>query len=120
EVGGTNDGSKYRNVLVISRYPATAESNLTQENVATAAKWDYPIEQIKLPISGYIHTVNFPALIYSGTEAVYWTSTINDSYSYTVRMKFSGSGGNEYISMYPNEVRKNGCLIRCVRDTNAN
>lgn len=123
-------GDKYRNVLVISRYPATKNSTLTQNNVRTAAKWDNPVEQIKLPISGYIHygpesdenkKTERPALIYSGTEAVYWTSsTAVGNESYTVRMKFAGDASDNQIKMYNTEVRYNGCLIRCVRDTKAN
>lgn len=122
-------GDKYRNVLVISRYPATKNSTLTQNNVRTAAKWDNPVEQIKLPISGYIHygqekgdkgTMR-PALIYSGTEAVYWTSsTASGNDSYTVRMKFAGDATDNQIKMYSIEERSKGCLIRCVRDTKAN
>lgn len=121
-------GDPYRNVLVISRYPATSTSTLTKENVATIADWNHPVEQIKLPVSGYIHTgqekvdsgTTRPALIYSGSEAVYWTSSIAGSNSYTVRMKFAGDAGSKQIMMYGSEDRSNGCLIRCVRDTKAN
>lgn len=121
-------GDPYRNVLVISRYPATSSSTLTADNVSTAVKWNNPVEQIKLPISGYIHTgqekankgTTRPALIYSGSEAVYWTSTTNSSNSYTVRMKFAGDAASNQIMMYDSEIRSNGCLIRCVRDTKAN
>ena len=138
----TNEkGDPYRNVLVISRYPATITSELKASNVRNAAKWNNPVEQIKLPISGYIHTGKeyagtteekdwwdnvknpeneYPALIYSGSEAVYWTSTTNSSKSYTVRMKFAGDAASNQIMMYDSEIRSNGCLIRCVRDTKAN
>lgn len=118
-------GDPYRNVLVISRYPATRNSTLSQENVKDAAKWSNPVEQIKLPISGYIHIgaeranqgdTNYPALIYSGSEAVYWTSEDK----HTVRMKFAGDAASNQIMMYSSEIRNNGCLIRCVRDTKAN
>lgn len=120
-------GDQRRHVLVISRYPATSESTLDEDNVSTAANWGNPVEQIRLPISGYIHlgkgrygTVERPALIYSGCEAVYWTSTKIDNVSHTVRMKFAGNNNDAQIKMYPNENRNNGCLIRCVRDTQAN
>lgn len=132
----TNDGDKgddYRNVLVISRYPATKESTLTKANVATAAQWDYPVEQVILPISGYIHTdlnsqskggkdsENRPALIYSGTEAAYWTSTpMGLDTSRSVRMKFNGNAASSQVMIFEQEIRSNGCLIRCVRDTKAN
>ena len=117
-------GDPYRNVLVISRYPATKNSTLSQGNVKDAAKWSNPVEQIKLPISGYIHIgqeyassgSNYPALIYSGSEAVYWTSED----AHTVRMKFAGDAASNQIMMYSSEIRNNGCLIRCVRDTKAN
>lgn len=131
-----NDGDKgddYRNVLVISRYPATKKSTLTKANVATAAQWNYPVEQVILPISGYIHTdfnsqgkggndsENRPALIYSGTEAVYWTSTpMGLETSHSVRMKFNGNAASSQVKMFDQEIRSNGCLIRCVRDTKAN
>lgn len=131
----TNDGDKgddYRNVLVISRYPATKKSTLSESNITTAAQWNYPVEQVILPISGYIHTdlnspgkggndsKNRPALIYSGTEAVYWTSTPEGiETSCSVRMKFNGNAASSQVMMYYNESRSNGCLIRCVRDTKA-
>lgn len=129
----TDRGDNYRNVLVISRYPATSKSTLTSNNVSTAAKWDYPVEQVILPISGYIHTDSNskniggddnnsrPALIYSGTEAVYWTSSPNSpgNKSYTVRMKFGGNSFSSQIMIFNDEIRSNGCLIRCVRDTKA-
>lgn len=122
-------GDEFRNVLVISRYPAESTSKLSLKDVTTAAQWDNPVEQIRLPFSGYIHTGNEyasygyarPALIYSGSEAVYWTSSTNgNSQSYTVRMKFAGDAASNQIMMYGTEVRYNGCLIRCVRDTKAN
>lgn len=126
-------GDDYRNVLVISRYPATKKSTLTKANVATAAQWNYPVEQVILPISGYIHTdfnsqgkggndsENRPALIYSGTEAVYWTSTpMGLETSHSVRMKFNGNAASSQVKMFDQEIRSNGCLIRCVRDTKAN
>lgn len=127
-------GDDYRNVLVISRYPATKESTLNEGNVATAAQWDYPVEKVILPISGYIHTNTNarekggiddelrPALIYSGTEAVYWTSTPigNNDKSYSVRMKFYGNKDSSQVMIFKQEIRSNGCLIRCVRDTKAN
>ncbi|MDD3038947.1 hypothetical protein [Bacteroides sp.] len=125
----SDKGDPYRNVLVISRYPATKSSTLTTGNVKYVAKWSHPVEQIKLPISGYIHigpehaisgNTNYPALIYSGSEAVYWTSTTNSYQAYTVRMKFAGDAASNQIMMYKNEIRNNGCLIRCVRDTKAN
>ena len=119
----TNKGDLYRNVLVISRYPATSASTLDMENVSEIAKWNNPVEQIKLPISGYVksdESGKAPALIYSGSEAVYWTSTTNGSSSSTIRMKFAGNAASNQIMIYENEIRNNGCLIRCVRDTKAN
>lgn len=127
----SNKGDDYRNVLVISRYPATIKSTLDTINVSKAANWDYPVEQVILPISGYIHTdsnkksdggddnINRPALIYSGTEAVYWTSSPIGNKSYTVRMKFDGNEYSSQIMIFNDEIRSNGCLIRCVRDTKA-
>lgn len=124
----SDKGDPYRNVLVISRYPATSDSKLDEKNVKSAAKWNNPVEQIKLPISGYIHTgyeyakekdTTRPSLIYSGSEAVYWTSTKNGQNSYTVRMKFAGDAASNQIMMYSTEIRSNGCSIRCVRDTKA-
>lgn len=128
---GKDRGDDYRNVLVISRYPATSKSTLDESNVSTAANWDNPVEQIKLPFSGYIHMgkeyaedknikTTRPALIYSGSEAVYWTSDTNDNKSRTARMKFAGDAASNQIMMYNIEERYNGCLIRCVRDTKAN
>lgn len=119
-------GDKYRNVLVISRYPATGSSSLSTQNVDKVANWDKPVEQVKLPISGYIHvgngseSINRPALIYSGTEAVYWTSSTTGDNSCTVRMKFAGDSNSSQIMIYNSEIRSNGCLIRCVRDTKTN
>lgn len=130
EIPNANDesdndkGDQRRSVLVISRYPATSMSTLTEENVKDAAKWSNPVEEIRLPISGYIHygkqsntsSTYRPALIYSGCEAVYWTSTPNN----TARMKFAGDNLSNQIMMFGEENHNNGCLIRCVRDTQAN
>lgn len=122
---GSDKGDQRRSVLVISRYPATSKSTLTQYNVKTATNWNNPVEQIKIPISGYVHNdgnnpSSTPALIYSGCEAVYWTSSEIGEKSYTVRMKFAGDSHDSQIKIYNDEIRNNGCLIRCVRDTQAN
>lgn len=137
-VSPNDKADPYRNVLVISRYPATSSSTLHNDAtsadvkgyVRNAAEWAHPVEQIKLPLSGYIHTgdegkngsnTKRPALIYSGAEAVYWTSTCTsgvDGY-HSVRMKFSGNDEDKQIKMFGSENRANGCMIRCVRDTKA-
>ncbi len=127
------DGSPHRNVLVISRYPATAESSLDINTVQSAAKWENPVEQIKLPFVGYIHHgyeygheaggTSRPGLIYSGSEAIYWTSTANGNNVYTFRMKFAGNALSNQIKVSSDDDKRSagyGCLIRCVRDTKAN
>lgn len=122
------DGDKYRNVVVISRYPATSTDELTESNVFQK-NWDNPVEVLKMPISGYVKADGIAGLIYSGSEVVYWTSsTINnvpDSHgprysSYTMRAKFAGDDRNNAIYLHSEEFRHSGALIRCVRDTKAN
>lgn len=119
-IDNPGDGDLYRNVLVISRYPATEKDILTETNVFTK-DWRNPVEILKFPIGGYIHATSFGAgLIYSGSEVVYWTSSTNSIFSYSVRIKFAGDKGSNSIYINNEEYRHNGALIRCVRDTQAN
>lgn len=114
------DGDPYRNVLVVSRYPATQNDDLDENNVFTK-DWSSPVEILRFPIGGYINaTYAGPGLIYSGSEVVYWTRSTNDNYSHTVRIKFAGDKGSNSIFIHNQEFRHNGALIRCVRDTQAN
>ena len=81
----------YRSVLVISRYPAKEDSELTKDNYNTDyTDWDNPVETLMLPISGYIHVDGGAALIYAGSEAIYHTSTAdtNKNKSWSFRIKF--------------------------------
>ncbi|WP_455585289.1 hypothetical protein [Bacteroides sp.] len=119
-IDNEGDGDKYRNVLVISRYPATGNDNLTTTNVFLK-NWNNPVDILKMPLSGYINANDRqPGIIYSGSEVVYWTSTTNGNVSYTMRAKFAGDSNSNSIYMNKEEFRHNGALIRCVRDTKAN
>ena len=113
----------YRSVLVISRYPAKEDSELTKDNYNTDyTDWDNPVETLMLPISGYIHVDGGAALIYAGSEAIYHTSTAdtNKNKSWSFRIKFSGDINQRYLYMWNEERRGYGCSVRCVRDKNVN
>ena len=113
----------YRSVLVISRYPAKEDSELTKDNYNTDyTDWDNPVETLMLPISGYIHVDGGAALIYAGSEAIYHTSTAdtNKNKSWSFRIKFSGDINQRYLYMWNDERRGYGCSVRCVRDKNVN
>lgn len=113
--------SEYR-VLEISRYPATSTDDLkvAASNNYHYSKydWEHPTEVLRLPISGYIHTVDEAAIIYSGIEAIYWTSeavTGNPTAS-SIRMKIGGNANDKELKIWDLERRGYGCQIRCVRD----
>lgn len=107
---------EYR-VLEISRYPATSADDLTIANYNNY-DWDHPTEVLRLPISGYIHVVEVAGIIYSGIEAIYWTSeakTGNPTAS-SIRMKLGGNDSDRELKTWDDERRGYGCQIRCVRD----
>lgn len=117
------DAQGYRSVLVISRYPADKTSTLSTSNYNTKyTDWENPVETLMLPISGYIHVEKVPALIYAGSEAIYYTSTANtgNNQSWSFRIKFSGNTYDRYLFMWNEERRSYGCSVRCVRDKNVN
>lgn len=130
EVGESycNTGSvkQKRTVLVISRYPATSEDNLTltykyggYTSNHTNYDWEHPSEVLKLPIAGYIHAdSNKAGLIYAGCETIYWTSDIGrvSNTASSVRIKIRGGSYYKALMRYDLERRGYGCLIRCVRD----
>lgn len=121
DTGG--DAQGYRSVLVISRYPAKKDSELTTTNYKTSyTDWDNPVETLMLPISGYIHVDGGAALIYAGSEAIYHTSTAdtNNNKFWSFRIKFSGDKPYRYLYMWNDERRGYGCSVRCVRDKNVN
>lgn len=106
-------------VLEISRYPATSSDNLSIDNYNNY-DWNHPTEVLRLPISGYIHADGTNAvIIYSGIEAIYWTSettnTLNNT-SYSIRMKLIGNEWDRHLKIMDKERRGYGCQIRCIRD----
>lgn len=106
-------------VLEISRYPATSSDNLSIDNYNNY-DWNHPTEVLRLPISGYIHADGTNAvIIYSGIEAIYWTSettnTLNNT-SYSIRMKLIGNEWDRQLKIMDKERRGYGCQIRCIRD----
>lgn len=119
----TTDAQGYRSVLVISRYPADKTNTLSLDNYNTKyTDWENPVETLMLPISGYIHVEKVPALIYAGSEAIYYTSSANtdNNQSWSFRIKFSGNKPDRYLFMWNEERRSYGCSVRCVRDKNVN
>lgn len=112
---------EYR-VLEISRYPATSTDDLTiiknDKHHYSKYDWDHPTEVLRLPVSGYIHLVEVAGIIYSGIEAIYWTSeakTGNPTAS-SIRMKLGGNASDKELKVWDDERRGYGCQIRCVRD----
>lgn len=116
------DNPEYR-VLEISRYPATSKDdlNITAKSEYHYSKydWDHPTEVLRLPISGYIHAdATNATIIYSGIETIYWTSEVRtgNPTASSIRMKLGGTEHNKELTVWDDERRGYGCLIRCVRD----
>lgn len=116
-------GNTEYKVLEISRYPATSTDDLTitpsNKNYYNKYDWSHPTEILRLPISGYIHADGTNAvIIYSGIEAIYWTSEANtySNTAYSIRMKLGGSASDKELKHWGYERRGYGCQIRCVRD----
>lgn len=112
---------EYR-VLEISRYPATSTDDLRTEknnkHYYNNYDWDHPTEVLRLPISGYIHVVEVAGVIYSGIEAIYWTSEAKtgSNTASSIRMKLGGNDSDRELKTWDDERRGYGCQIRCVRD----
>ncbi len=84
--------------------------------------WDNPSGQLYLPIPGYVIVPSSggQALIYPGTEALYWTSTLTSKMAgVAVRIKYAGDAGSRYVTIASGESVANGANVRCVRDTKA-
>lgn len=115
-------GNSECRVLEISRYPATSTDDLStsswSDHYFRDYDWDHPTEVLRLPISGYIHADGTAAVIYSGIEAIYWTSeaNTNNNTAYSIRMKLAGTNEDKELKHWGDERRGYGCQIRCVRD----
>lgn len=115
-------GNSECRVLEISRYPATRTDDLStsswSDHYFRDYDWDHPTEVLRLPISGYIHADGTAAIIYSGIEAIYWTSeaNTNNNAAYSIRMKLAGTMEDKELKHWGDERRGYGCQIRCVRD----
>lgn len=115
--------TEYR-VLEISRYPATStdDLNITPNDKHYYSKydWEHPTEVLRLPISGYIHAdAENATIIWSGIEAIYWTSEATktgNNTAYSIRMKLGGSDSDKELKTWDLERRGYGCQIRCIRD----
>lgn len=84
--------------------------------------WDKPSGQLYLPVPGYVIVPSSggQALIYPGTEALYWTSTSKSAMTgVAVRIKYAGNAGSRYVYFADDESVANGAHVRCVRDTKA-
>ncbi len=101
----------------------------TNEKELTDFDWDKPSGVLYLPIPGYIIATSAggQALIYPGTEALYWSSDSGYApghpeyglFGTAVRIKYAGDHLSRYIYITEEEHLANGCNIRCVRDTKA-
>lgn len=115
-------GNSECRVLEISRYPATRTDDLStspqSDHYFRDYDWDHPTEVLRLPISGYIHADGTAAIIYSGIEAIYWTSeaNTNNNAASSIRMKLGGNDFDRELKTWDEERRGYGCQIRCVRD----
>lgn len=115
--------TEYR-VLEISRYPATSTDDLnitpSDKHYYSKYDWEHPTEVLRLPISGYIHAdAENATIIWSGIEAIYWTSEATktgNNTAYSIRMKLGGSDSDKELKTWDLERRGYGCQIRCIRD----
>ncbi len=86
--------------------------------------WDHPSGKLYLPIPGYVLTIGSGlALIYPGTEALYWSSDYvvdgTTQHGKSVRIKHAGDVGTRFVFTYGEEMAANGAHVRCVRDVTA-
>ncbi len=85
--------------------------------------WDHPSGKLYLPIPGYVivPSAGGQALIYPGTECLYWSSDVAESNKggQAVRIKHAGDNLSRQVYISGEEYIANGANIRCVRDTRA-
>lgn len=107
-----------RAVLVIERYPASAQDRLSRDNVKTAFDWSHPVERMYLPMSGLVSASWNPGTIINiGGEVAYASSgDKGGNLNYGSWFKVIGDNTtNMQISAVGSEIGL-GMQVRCVRD----
>lgn len=120
-------GEPFRGVLVISRYQTskddyfTADENGSYEAALDKYDWENPVEQLSLPIGGYIDSWSKGHLGNIGTEAWYAISNrdgINENYLKNIFwFKYCGTNASSQTAIISDKSLMVGAVqVRCVRD----
>lgn len=121
-VSNFGNQTQYPKVLQIDRYPASKDDKLEKpEDLAQWDDWDYPVESISLPHSGFIWpgTPQLNAVAgeseYASQSVVTNPSAADNGYYYCVRIKDNYQANSRYLTRIT--MRRNyGMMIRCVKD----
>ncbi len=116
----------YDNGKCVCFEDADDNKNIDNNEKVIDVDWDNPSGIFYLPVSGYVivpsASANFgQALIYPGTEALYWSSTKNPNGKKVQCIRIKHIGDPKSRAVYVNTVEEssNGANIRCVRDVEA-
>ena len=112
-----------RSVIVVERFPATAQDQLTYQNVKTDFDWSHPVEVLYLPITGML-SPSWPAnqggnLFNIGGEAAYASSDPHPSFAslcYGCWVKTVGDNMTNMQISASSTTKGFGMQVRCVRD----
>ena len=119
----------FRGILVISRYQTTEydsfepDDNDSYESALDEYDWDNPVEQLMLPIGGYVDSWSKGHLGNIGTEAWYAISnrdgiSINDNDKKNIFwFKYCGANSASQSAVISNKSLMSAAVqVRCVRD----
>lgn len=120
-------GEPFRGVLVISRYQTskddyfTADENGSYEAALDKYDWENPVEQLSLPIGGYVDSWSKGHLGNIGMEAWYAISNrdgINENYLKNIFwFKYCGTNASSQTAIISDKSLMVGAVqVRCVRD----
>lgn len=127
--GVLNYTDPFRGILVISRYQTTEydsfepDDNDSYESALDEYDWDNPVEQLMLPIGGYVDSWSKGHLGNIGTEAWYAISnrdgiSINDNDKKNIFwFKYCGANSASQSAVISNKSLMSAAVqVRCVRD----
>ena len=117
----------FRGVLVISRYQTTEydkftpDRNGSYESALESYDWDNPVEQLMLPIGGFVDNWSEGHLGNIGTEAWYAISNrdgIRDNYHKNIFwFKYCGTNSTSQTAVISDKSLMSAAVqVRCVRD----
>lgn len=113
----------FRGILVISRYQTSENDNFnpvngSYEEALKKYKWDNPVEQLMLPIGGYVDSWSHGHLGNIGTEAWYAISDrVDNSHKNIFWFKYCGANCASQTAVISDKSLMTAAVqVRCVRD----